>query len=242
MRPEAFWYFLVDNKTVKSYDLESFSHPMFGRSQHCPGIVYDEEQHIKNQEQGLPTNFLYIDREYDSLSEKVQSYIGIGEQEEYHKRYKCRIRKPWYKVPSVYSTEIGMLKRCHTAPRLIHNKIKAYTTDTAYRVTSTVTNAENLICSFLNPLTAITAELEGRFYGGGVLELVPSEIEKLYIPIVDGLDHNVDELNQLIKNGEIERVISQQGSVILTELGFSQQDNDMLVDIWKKLRDRRLRK
>ncbi|EAM2341104.1 N-6 DNA methylase [Salmonella enterica] len=235
-------YFLVDNETVKSYKLERFAYPMFGRSQHCPGIIYDEQQHIENQKHGLPTNFLYIDEEYEVLSKSVKSYIELGEAEEYHKRYKCRIRKPWFKVPSVYSTEVGMLKRCHDAPRLIHNKVGAYTTDTAYRVSSKVTSAENLVCSFLNPLTAITAELEGRFYGGGVLELVPSEIEKLYIPIVEGLDHNVDELNQLIKNGQIERVLRQQGTTILGKLGFTQEDNERLVEIWKKLRDRRLRK
>ncbi len=235
-------YFLVDNETVKLYELERYAHPMFGRSQHCPGIIYDEQQHIENQEHGLPTNFLYIDEEYENLSKSVKSYIELGESEEYHKRYKCRIRKPWFKVPSVYSTEIGMLKRCHDAPRLIHNKVRAYTTDTAYRVSSTVTSAENLVCSFLNPLTVITAELEGRFYGGGVLELVPSEIEKLYIPIVEGLEHNIDELNQLIKNGQIERVIRQQGSLILGKLGFTQEENEKLVEIWKKLKDRRLRK
>lgn len=235
-------YFLVDNETVTTYELDKFSHPMFGRSQHCPGIIYDEQQHIENQNQGLPTNFLYIDEEYEDLSVSVKSYIALGEAEDYHKRYKCRIRKPWFKVPSVYSTEIGMLKRCHDAPRLIHNKVGAYTTDTAYRITSAVTNPENLVCSFLNPLTAITAELEGRFYGGGVLELVPSEIEKLYIPVVEGLEHNADELNQLIKEGQIEKVIRQQGSLILGKLGFTQEENEKLVDIWKKLRDRRLRK
>ncbi|HFP0713587.1 TPA: SAM-dependent methyltransferase, partial [Escherichia coli] len=175
-------------------------------------------------------------------SKSVKNYIKLGEVEEYHKRYKCRIRKPWFKVPSVYSTEIGMLKRCHDAPRLIHNRVRAYTTDTAYRVSSTVTSTENLVCSFLNPITVITAELEGRFYGGGVLELVPSEIEKLYIPIVEGLEHNVEELNLLIKDGQIERVIRQQGSLILGTLGFTQEENEKLVEIWKKLRDRRLRK
>lgn len=235
-------YFLVNNELVKEYSLENFSYPMFGRSQHCPGIIYDEQQHSKNQRQGLPTNFLYIDEGYEDLSERVKSYIKLGESEEYHKRYKCRIRKPWFKVPSVYSTEIGMLKRCHDAPRLIHNKVGAYTTDTAYRVSSTITSAENLVCSFLNPLTVITAELEGRFYGGGVLELVPSEIEKLYIPIVEGLAYNVDELNQLVKDGQIERVIRQQGSLILDKLGFTQEDNEKLVEIWKKLKNRRLRR
>ncbi|MEO3684062.1 N-6 DNA methylase [Shewanella vesiculosa] len=235
-------FFLVDNETIDKYDLFQYAYPMFGRSQHCPGILYNDAQHNTNQERGLPTNFLYIKDEFENLPERAKAYIELGEAEEYHKRYKCRIRKPWYKVPSVYSSEIGMLKRCHDAPRLIHNQVEAYTTDTAYRVTSTFTNTNNLVCSFLNPLTAITAELEGRFYGGGVLELVPSEIEKLYIPIIEDFEHETCEINELIKQGKIEQVMRQQGQKILTRLGFSDSDNEKLMSIWKKLRDRRLRR
>ena len=235
-------FFLVDNETVNRYNLEAYAHPMFGRSQHCPGIFYDEAQHESNQLKNLPTNFLYIEDDYNKLPSKVKSYIILGESENLHERYKCRIRKPWYKVPSIYSTEIGMLKRCHVAPRLILNQVGAYTTDTAYRVTSMFTDAENLVCSFLNPLTAITAELEGRYYGGGVLELVPSEIEKIYIPVIEGYQHNSASLNQMIKDGKVEDAIRMQGEAILTELGFSEEDNEQLMKIWQKLRDRRLRK
>ncbi|MFW1954494.1 N-6 DNA methylase [Acinetobacter guillouiae] len=235
-------FFLVDNKTVDTYNLSAYAHPMFGKSQHCPGILYDEIQHKFNQLENFPTNFLYIQSDYNQLPSSVQDYIQLGEQDKLHERYKCRIRKPWYKVPSIYSTEIGMLKRCHVAPRLILNKIGAYTTDTAYRVTSSFTNAENLVCSFLNPLTAITAELEGRYYGGGVLELVPSEIEKLYIPIIKGYKHDSDSINQLIKDGKVEEVIRKQGEVIFSKLGFSEQDNEQLMAIWKKLQKRRMRK
>ncbi|PHM65735.1 N-6 DNA methylase [Xenorhabdus sp. KJ12.1] len=235
-------FFLVDNETVNHFKLEKYSHPMFGRSQHCPGILYDIQQHQTNQEQGLPTNFLYIADEFEQLSTMVKDYIQLGEAEKYHERYKCRIRKPWYKVPSVYSTEIGMLKRCHEAPRLILNEIEAYTTDTAYRVRSTFTSAENLVCSFLNPLTAITAELEGRYYGGGVLELVPSEIEKIYIPVIEGYEHDLATLNQLVKDGKVEEAMKLQGVSIFSKLGLTEQDTDDLMSIWRKLRDRRLRK
>lgn len=235
-------FFLVDNETVKNYGLEAYAHPMFGRSQHCPGIFYDKNQHETNQRQNLPTNFLYIEDNFCELPQSVQAYIRQGEYEKLHERYKCRIRRPWYKVPSIYSTEIGMLKRCHEAPRLILNQVGAYTTDTAYRVTSTFTDAENLVCSFLNPLTAITAELEGRYYGGGVLELVPSEIEKIYIPVINDYQHKSTILNQLVKDGKIEEAIRLQGEAILVKLGFSTEDNDQLMKIWQKLRDRRLRK
>ncbi|WP_374834718.1 N-6 DNA methylase [Paenochrobactrum pullorum] len=235
-------FFLVENEIVEKYELESYAHPMFGRSQHCPGILYNKSQHKSNQEKSLPTNFLYIESDFQQLPAKVKDYIELGETEKYHERYKCRIRKPWYKVPSIYSTEIGMLKRCHEAPRLILNQIGAYTTDTAYRVTSTFTSAENLVCSFLNPLTAITAELEGRYYGGGVLELVPSEIEKLYIPIIDGQKHDIAALSRLVKDGQIEEAIQIQGKTIFTKLGFTAEDIETLMAIWRKLRDRRLRK
>ncbi|WP_456308934.1 N-6 DNA methylase [Serratia proteamaculans] len=235
-------FFLVDNETVSEYNLEKYAYPMFGRSQHCPGIVYDKSQHDYNQSQGLPTNFLYITEEFEKLPRKAKDYIELGEVEKYHERYKCRIRKPWYKVPSIYSTEIGMLKRCHDSPRLILNQVGAYTTDTAYRVTSTFTNAENLVCSFLNPLTAIIAELEGRYYGGGVLELVPSEIERLYIPILNENKSDMTLLNQLVKDGKIDQVMQMQGELIFSQLGCSSEEINQLVMIWKKLRDRRQRK
>lgn len=176
------------------------------------------------------------------LPKSIQKYIDVGEADKLHERYKCRIRKPWYKVPSIYSTQIGMLKRCHEAPRLVLNKIGAYTTDTAYRITSTFTDTENLVCSFLNPITAITAELEGRYYGGGVLELVPSEIEKIYIPIIDGCKHDMVMLNDLVRSGKITDAIRIQGEKILTSLGFSKEENEQLIEIWQKLQSKRMRK
>jgi adenine-specific DNA methylase len=234
-------FFLVNNEIVNEYKLHEYAHPMFGRSQHCRGILYDKNQHDENQNLGLPTNFIYMTQEFEELSKGAQKYIKLGESKGYETRYKCRIRKPWYTVPSIYSRSVGMLKRSHAAPRLILNTIEAYTTDTAYRVTSKKVDPANLVCSFLNPITAIFAELEGRFYGGGVLELVPSEIEKLYVPIVEDLEHNIEDINELVKNGEIDSVIKSQGEKIFTLLGFSSTDNDKLMKIWEKLKARRLR-
>ena len=151
----------------------------------APGSYYDERQHQHNAESGKPTNFLWFKGAGITSNKNVKKYIDLGEAQKLHTRFKCRIRSPWYTVPSVYSTEIGMLKRSHNSPRLILNKAGAFTTDTAYRIRSRKVAAEKLVCCFVNPLTSLSAELEGRHYGGGVLELVPSEIEKLMIPIPD---------------------------------------------------------
>lgn len=235
-------FFLVNDYTVKKYDLYNFSYPMFGKSQHCKGIIYDNNQHIENKENNFPTNFIYLNDEYEDLPSKVQEYIKEGERKYFHQRYKCKIRTPWYKVPSVFSSRIGMLKRSHEAPRLILNKLDAYTTDTAYRIKSNRFSDSTLVCCFLNPFTMILSELNGRFYGGGVLELVPSEIRNLYVPIIEKFDFDIEEINRLVKNGDIEDVIKYNGELILTALGFSTEDNIKLMSIWNKLKSNRLRR
>src|SRR5262249_29115121 len=156
-----------------------------------------------NAAEGTPTNFIWFNKEAKTLPDKARRYIREGEKQKLHIRYKCRIREPWYAVPSVYATDIGLLKRSHDTPRLIFNKIGAYTTDTAYRIRSKRGGAGKLVYCFLNPLTAISAELEGRHYGGGVLELDPSEIEKLLIPMPDKAEPDLISLDQAVRTNSI---------------------------------------
>ena len=234
-------FFLVENEIVERYGLQKWAYPMFGRSEHCPGVIYDEAQHRANAAKGNPTNFVWFQ---DSSVEKTRNgraYIERGEQEQLHTRYKCRIRSPWYAVPSVYATEVGMLKRSHDTPRLILNKLRAYTTDTAYRVQVKEGTADQLVFGFLNALTALSAELEGRHYGGGVLELVPSEIERLLVPTPTKIKPNIAKLDKAIRSLPMDTVLEQQSKVVLGAIGLTVVDQDELLRGWKKLRDRRHR-
>jgi adenine-specific DNA methylase len=234
-------FFLVSDEVVHKYKLQRWAHPMFGRSEHCPGVIYDDAQHKANATAGNPTNFLWFtEPDRKKFGKSVSSYIDMGEGEKLHTRYKCRIRSPWYTVPSVYATEIGMLKRSHDIPRLILNEAGAYTTDTAYRIRSKIP-AKKLVQCFVNPLTALSAELEGRHYGGGVLELVPSEIEKLAIPLPKKVGGDLRKLDKMIRSAPTEEVLSAQGEGVLTGLGLSKDDRQHLLKSWRKLRDRRQR-
>ena len=127
-------FFLVDDDTVRRYELEPWAHPMLGRSAQCPGIVYDKAQHRGNADLGQPVNFLWLRNENIGKNPLLRHYIESGESQNLQHRYKCRIRAPWYTVPSVYATGIGLFKRGHDAPRLFLNQMRAYTTDTAYRI------------------------------------------------------------------------------------------------------------
>ena len=134
-----------------------------------------------------------------------------------------------------------MLKRSHDTPRLILNRLSAYTTDTAYRIRSDVGTAEQLVYSFINGLTALSAELEGRHYGGGVLELVPSEIERLLLPLPSKIKPNVADLDKAIRTLPTEMVLEKQSEKVLGGLGLSKSDQAELLSGWRKLRNRRHR-
>jgi adenine-specific DNA-methyltransferase len=232
-------FFLVTDDVVQRYGLEQWAHPMFGRSDHCPGVIYDNAQHTRNAVTGKPTNFLWLNDKTVENCPKVRAYIASGEHENLHKRYKCRIRSPWYKVPSVYATEVGMLKRSHDTPRLIHNRVGAYTTDTAYRIRALRGTAGALVYGFYNSLTALSAELEGRHYGGGVLELVPSEIEKLLLPAPEGIEPNVERLDRMVRENTVADTLEVQSESVLGALSKAEQMD--LLAAWATLRDRRHR-
>lgn len=235
-------FFLVTDDVVAEHGLERWAHPMFGRSEHCPGVIYDKRQHAANAKSGNPTNFLWFPDEAPLRYKKPRSYIEAGEREALHTRYKCRIRSPWYAVPSVYSTEIGMLKRSHDLPRLILNKVGAYTTDTAYRIRAlNGTSAEKLVSCFINSLTALSAELEGRHYGGGVLELVPSEIEKLLLPLPGKAKISLKDLDKRVRSQSAHSVLEANSQEVLGGLGLSKAKQDIVFNGWKRLRNRRHR-
>ena len=65
------------------------------------------------------------------------------------------------------------------------NEAQVYVTDSAYKICmKTGFDLSSFIYSFYNTLTIVCSELFGRYYGGGVLELIPSEFKRLPIPYV----------------------------------------------------------
>lgn len=236
-------FFHVTDAVLKQHGLEPWAHPMFGRSEQAQGVIYDLRDHEDNARRGLPTNFVWLgNTPLNEFPNSVREYIRQGESQGLAKRYKCRIRTPWYSVPSVYAAPVGMLKRSHHFPRLVLNAAKTLTTDTAYRITPHKVDAADLVFSFINSLTALSNELEGRHYGGGVLELVPSEIEKVLVPAGEHSPAALKNLDTAIKSGTApEELLARQDDLVLKPLGISATDRDSLKTAWVRLRDRRHR-
>jgi adenine-specific DNA methylase len=225
-------FFVVDKATVVRHRLSGFALPVLGRSGNCPGVIYDEALHRENEAKGLRTNLISFGKKaVEHLPKGAREYIALGESQKIHVRQKCRNRTPWYSIPSVYSTTIGMVKCSHDYHRLILNRAGACTTTTAYRVriVDGAVSPARLVFSFVNSLTALGTELLGRHYGGGVLELVPSEIERLPVPVTGSADCDLEALDAKIKGGtSADIVLREQDEVILKAAGLTMRERTVI--------------
>ena len=239
-------FFLVSEATVERYGLRTWAHPMFGRSEHARGVVFGRADHAANSAEGRRCQFLWFEANRASaLPEAARAYIESGEQQRLHTRFKCRTRTPWFRVPSVWASPVSMLKRAHHHPRLLLNRARAFTTDTAYRISPHSVSATALVGGFVNSLTLLSAELEGRHYGGGVLELVPSEIERLPVvtPPAAHASAILRELDARVRAGtDPIELLERQDELVLGARGVSRADATDLRCAWNALRSRRQRR
>jgi adenine-specific DNA-methyltransferase len=195
-------YFSVTSEQVKRYQLHDWVEPLLPRIRYSEGLVYSCEDHKITASNGARAWLLnFSERRPDPQKfHGATAYIETGETQGLHKRYKTRIRSPWYRVPSVWAGKLMLSKRSHRFPRLILNNADALTTDTIYRgniLPFYAGREADLVGAFHNSLTLLTAEIEGRSFGGGVLELVPSEIARLSIPFPVLISDKLPQLDEI---------------------------------------------
>lgn len=61
-------------------------------------------------------------------------------------------------------------------------------------------DAANVVFCFYNSLTLALCEFNGRYYGGGVLELTPSEFKNLAIPYTTVDQEDVKTLDRMFQD------------------------------------------
>lgn len=178
-------FFIVNKEIVKDYRLKNVAKPILQKGGFVKSwLKFTKGDYENLTNQGNPCYLLDLNNVKIKKSSLISSYIEEGEARQINLRYKSRIRDKWYEVPGIGEPAKGLFfKRCHDFPKFISNKAEILATDSAYEVTPKAGfNIDFLTLSFYNSLTLIFAELGGRFYGGGVLELTPNEFKKIPIP------------------------------------------------------------
>ncbi len=220
-------YFIVNKNIVKQYGLQNLVKPIIQKGQFVNGsVVLSEEEFQILIEESKPSFLLSLDEHSRFRNNKrLLEYLKIGEDLEIHKRYKTSQRENWYEVPNIgIPPEAFFFKRCQEYPKFIKNNANVLSTDSAYIISMNGNyKVENLIFSFYNSLTLSFAELYGRYYGGGVLELTPNEFKNLPVPYVNISESNFEKFNKDFKNkNSISDICIQNDYSILKSI-----DNDI---------------
>lgn len=236
-------YFSVDRKTLEEYELAPWAEPLLPRARHAPGLVFTRADYRAAVDNGANTYLLNFDanRPRPEQRSSPRSYIEIGEKAGIPLRYKCRIREPWYRVPWIRPGQLMLSKRCHRYPRVILNKAKVVTTDTIYRgslLPGRERRVDDFVAVFHNSLTALSAEIEGRSFGGGVLELVPSEVARLLIPLPVGFGEELDRLDGLLRTSRYPE--TSDALIDETDLLLAKRLNGLDSFCMERIRDARL--
>jgi adenine-specific DNA-methyltransferase len=234
--------FALSEEEVLEYGLMEFSHRLVGRSGHLAGTVFRNGDWGKSVKAGNKAFLLNIPPvALEELPYNLVAYLKKAETAGLNVGYKCRIRKFWYTVPSVYIPDAFMLRQIHLYPKLVVNDASATCTDTIHRVRFKKRVSErHVAAAFLNSLTFAFSEIMGRSYGGGVLELEPSEADGLPIPLLNSSSLVPNEIDARVRSGSIEEVLDITDQKLLADgLGLGTRQVRMLRTIWIKLRTRR---
>lgn len=236
-------FFVLTEEVAHTQQLFEHTHPIVTRSAHLQGITLTQGDLQDIAARQLPCRLLQLPAvSLDKFPEAVRHYVSWGEGREFHRGYKCRIRNYWYAVPSVWTPDAFMLRQIHSYPKLILNETDATSTDTIHRVRFLAKlPPKALVVAFLNSLTFAFTEIMGRSYGGGVLELEPTEAEALPLPLQNAELLDFDHLNSLMRRGDIESVLDITDKTLLIDgLGLTQKEVSTLRSAWYRLRERRI--
>lgn len=233
-------FFVLTRSEVLLRGLRNSVVPLVSRSAHLRGVIIDRDEWQRLSDADERVHLLNLTASNALLSKDEAKYVAWGEVEEFHRGYKCSIRQPWYKVPSAWVPDGFLFRQIYDFPRLINNECGATATDTIHRLSVNGCDKRELIASSYTYLTAASAEIEGRSYGGGVLELEPTEAERLLVPHTLSHAVSLDEADEIVRRkGMAELLEMNARHVLIDGIGLSRNDVITLKGIWDKMRDRR---
>ncbi|WP_350308752.1 HsdM family class I SAM-dependent methyltransferase [Sanguibacter hominis] len=152
-------------------------------SSHLRGLVLSSRMLTSLGRLGKAT---YLFHPGDNPSPAAMAYIEAGERTGVNEAYKCRMRKPWHRVPLVEPADLLLTCMNADTPRLTTNRARAHHLNSVHGVYLAHEHRELgldlLPLASLNSLTLLNAEMVGRAYGGGVLKIEPREADVWAMP------------------------------------------------------------
>ncbi len=167
-------------------------------SSHLRGLALTGSAMTRLGQDGHATWLLYPS---DRPAPETLAYIESGRATGIDTAYKCRVRKPWWRVPTLEPADLLLTYMNADTARLTTNKARALHLNSVHGVylkPDVRDLARDVLpIASLNSFTLLSAEIVGRSYGGGVLKVEPREADRWRMPSAALLAKQRDTLIEL---------------------------------------------
>lgn len=246
-------YFMLNEETRLEFGLEPERHVIPTSppgTKHLRGLSFSGGQWSQLRDDGEPVWLLRPTIE--EADAPLHAYLAHGEALGVPSAYKCQVRSPWWRPPTVEAPDLFFTYMSHRYPRLVANGAGVTFVNSMHGVRlrkgDVKVSRAALPLLVLNSVTMLGAELFGRSYGGGVLKMEPREAAVLPVPspgvMTKAWQLLRDEkptLDLNLRAGRWTNVVKRVDEVLLRKaLGLTAVEASEIHDAARMLRARRL--
>ena len=207
--------------------------PVARNSRSLRGLCFRTED-VEQAELRGTAHHLILPREPDLFSDRNQAldaFVRAGEDAGIRNRYKCRVRNPWWRVPGLVQADLFLPYMIGNEPHASVNRCRALYPNSLHGIhLFTPALSEQVALGLLSSLSLLSMELEGRSYGGGILKLEPTEMQRvrLIMPVAgeQGSRSAFEQADRLIRDREFHAANAVADDMILRQ-GIGLPDADV---------------
>lgn len=166
-------------------------------SRHLRSVSITRTQLDQLDREGRPT---WLFRPAGEPSSYGARYIREGQARGVDTAYKCRVRRPWWRVPYLKPADLLLTYMNADTARLCANASRAHHLNSVHGVYLRPERRELgflLAVASVNSVTLLGAEIAGRAYGGGVLKMEPREADSWLVPSQEAVLQHAEELRHV---------------------------------------------
>lgn len=175
---------------------------------------------------------------------RLDRYLDEGERNGVPNAYKCRVRKPWYRVPNVYHPDGFLTYMSGWRPRFVANETDAVAPNSLHIArlgADAPLGQDAMAVAWFSALTGLSTELEGHAMGGGMLKLEPREAARVLLPrAAEVAEDLAPEIDQLVRRGDAPDARRRVDEVVLQgALNLTAREVSLLNEAAGTIRERR---